>query len=78
MVDQRMAELVTRTILIDGKRTELRLESAFWDALMRIADDQRTSVIALIEGIEADRKALGLASAVRLFVLDYYRPRKQR
>jgi predicted DNA-binding ribbon-helix-helix protein len=68
-----MAELVTRTLRLDGEETELSLEKAFWDALMLMADDQRKSVVAIIEDANDNTDARDLSSAVRLFVLDHYR-----
>jgi predicted DNA-binding ribbon-helix-helix protein len=72
-VDHAMAKLVTRTLLLDGEETKLSLEMAFWDALMLIADDQRKSVSAIIEEANDNTDVRDLSSAVRLFVLDYYR-----
>jgi predicted DNA-binding ribbon-helix-helix protein len=72
-VDQEMAKLVTRTLLLDGEETKLSLEMAFWDALMLMADDQRKSVGAIIEEANDTARGRGLSSTVRLFVLDYYR-----
>jgi predicted DNA-binding ribbon-helix-helix protein len=77
-MDQRMAELITRTLLLDGEETELSLEKGFWNALMLMADDQRKSVSAIIEDANDNRDARDLSSALRLFVLDYYRRRGRR
>jgi predicted DNA-binding ribbon-helix-helix protein len=77
-VDQRMPQIITRTLLLDGEETELSLETAFWDALMLVADDQRSSVSAMIELASDGTEARDLSSAVRLFVLDYYRRRMRR
>ena len=74
-MDQRMAELITRTLRLDGEETEISLEMGFWDALMLMADDQRKSVIAIIEDAIDNSDARDLSSAVRLFVLDHYRCR---
>jgi predicted DNA-binding ribbon-helix-helix protein len=74
-----MAEIISRTLLLDGEETELSLETAFWDALTLMADDQRTSVSAIIEGaISGNTDARDLSSTVRLFVLDYFRRRHRR
>jgi predicted DNA-binding ribbon-helix-helix protein len=73
-----MAEVITRTLVLDGEETEISLETGFWDALMRIADVQRKSVVAVIEDISDNTHDDSLSSAIRLFVLDHYRRRKQR
>jgi predicted DNA-binding ribbon-helix-helix protein len=73
-----MAERISRTLLIDGEETEVALELGFWDALVRIADEQHKSVVAVIEDANGSTDDYDLSSAVRLFVLDHYRRRKQR
>jgi len=69
---------ITRTLLLDGAKTELPLEPIFWDALMMIGDDQRKSISAVIENINDNTDTRDLSSAVRVFVLEYYRRRKRR
>jgi predicted DNA-binding ribbon-helix-helix protein len=54
------------------------MEDAFWTAFKEIAAAQRTSVSHLIATIESERHErhhTNLSSAIRLFVLDYYRSR---
>jgi predicted DNA-binding ribbon-helix-helix protein len=54
------------------------LEDAFWDALTEIAAAQGTTVGRLFMAIDSERRArphTNLSSAIRLFVLDYYRRR---
>jgi predicted DNA-binding ribbon-helix-helix protein len=56
----------------------MSLEDAFWNALQDIAASQGTSVRRLVEAIDSERRErlhANLSSAVRLFVLDYYRSR---
>jgi predicted DNA-binding ribbon-helix-helix protein len=63
---------VKRSIKLDGRNTSVGLEDGFWNALKEIAASQETSVQKLVSKI-ARRKGPNLSSAVRLFVLDYYR-----
>ncbi|WBU65739.1 ribbon-helix-helix domain-containing protein [Paracoccus aerodenitrificans] len=59
-----------RSLTIDGHRTSVSLENAFWRALDRIAkgrDMTRAAVIAEID--HARPPEVGLATACRLFVL---------
>jgi hypothetical protein len=53
----------------------LSLEEAFWNSLKEIANSQNTSVHHLVSMIDKKRQVGNLSSAVRLFILDYYRPR---
>jgi predicted DNA-binding ribbon-helix-helix protein len=51
------------------------MEDAFWDAFKEIAAAQGTSVVRLIAAIDSKRQHANLSSAIRLFVLDYYKQR---
>jgi predicted DNA-binding ribbon-helix-helix protein len=68
-----MSTLETRNLVLRGRRTSLRLERPIWDALEEIATREGTSVAALCETIEADRRERTLASSVRVYVVRYYR-----
>jgi predicted DNA-binding ribbon-helix-helix protein len=52
------------------------LEPEFWDALQEIAAARRQSVNALIAEIDRGRTG-NLSSAVRVFVLAHFRPRRR-
>ena len=59
-----------RSVSIDGHRTSVTLEGAFWRALAAAAERRGTSRAALIALIDHARPAdVGLATALRLFVL---------
>lgn len=62
-----------RNVKLAGRRTSLRLEPEFWDALDEIVVRERSSLNALCERIKGRRGAANLTAAVRLFVLRYYR-----
>gem|GEM_PF-928839 len=64
-----------RNVRIGGKRTSMRLEAAFWDALEEIAAIRGKSVEWICEYI-ADRLHRGnLSSAMRVYVLNWWRRR---
>jgi predicted DNA-binding ribbon-helix-helix protein len=67
------SQLVKKGVSLGKLKTSLRLEEAFWDALKGIAASQGTSVARLVAWIDSDRQHANLSSAIRLFVLDYYR-----
>jgi predicted DNA-binding ribbon-helix-helix protein len=73
--------VIKRSILIAGHRTSVSLEDAFWKALKDIAQARHVSVAELIASIDGARQtgahAGNLSSAIRVFVLDYYRERPQ-
>ena len=68
--------VVKRSIVIGNRRSSVSLEDAFWNAIREIAATKKMSLSNLITKIDDDRdvrKRINLSSAIRLFVLDYYR-----
>jgi predicted DNA-binding ribbon-helix-helix protein len=68
------------SIYFGGVRTSVTLEHAFWGACKEIAAAQGTPVSHLIATIDKERRERhypNLPSAIRLFVLEYYRSRMQ-
>ncbi len=59
-----------RSLTLQGHRTSVSLESAFWDEFQRIAKTRNLSVNALAAELDRDRAPpASLASAIRLYVL---------
>jgi predicted DNA-binding ribbon-helix-helix protein len=57
-----------------GDRTRsVTLEDAFWEGLKAIARGRRMRVSDLVGEIDAQRQHSNLSSAIRLFVLEFYR-----
>jgi predicted DNA-binding ribbon-helix-helix protein len=65
--------IVKRSIVIAGHKTSVSIEDAFWTAVKDIAARRGTTVAELVATIDAGRQHGNLSSAVRLFVLDYFR-----
>ncbi len=65
--------VVKRSIVIAGHKTSVSLEDAFWDALKEIAAGRRMTLSDLVATIDSSRTQGNLSSAIRLFVLDFYR-----
>ncbi|MBH1989742.1 MAG: ribbon-helix-helix domain-containing protein [Alphaproteobacteria bacterium] len=61
-----------RSLTIDGHRTSISLEDEFWDGLKHIATVRGCTLIDIIREIDEKRKS-GLSSAIRIFVLNYYK-----
>lgn len=62
------------SLTLHGHRTSVSLEPSFWDAFRAIATEQGETVNALATRIDAARQGdEGLASAIRVFVLQHYR-----
>lgn len=67
------SRLVNRNVLSARGRTSMRLEPELWDALYEICAHEKIGVGDLIRRIEAQGHSGGRTSAVRVFVLQYYR-----
>ena len=65
--------VVKRSIVIAGHKTSVSLEDAFWKGLKEIASGRDATLYELVASIDADRQHGNLSSALRLFVLDFYR-----
>jgi predicted DNA-binding ribbon-helix-helix protein len=68
-----MSRPVKRSFTIGGHRTSISLEAPFWDALKAVALRERIPLSNLIRRIDAERGDSGLSSAVRIWLLGYYR-----
>jgi predicted DNA-binding ribbon-helix-helix protein len=65
--------IAKRSVVIAGHKTSISLEDAFWECLRRIANDRGQTLSALVGSIDDDRQRGNLSSAIRLFVLGFYR-----
>jgi predicted DNA-binding ribbon-helix-helix protein len=60
-------------LTLNGHRTSVSLEPEFWEAFRSIAAELPKPLNSLAAEIDAARGDLGLASAIRLYVLRHYR-----
>jgi predicted DNA-binding ribbon-helix-helix protein len=68
-----MGLLKKRTVEVDGHKTSVSVENEFWDALREMAGVKQITIKRLVEEIERERTSENLSSAIRLFVVEYYR-----
>ncbi len=64
---------VKRSVTLNGHRTSLTMEPAFWDALDALAQEEGIGLSALVARIDESRGAAGLSAAVRVYILGAYR-----
>ena len=65
---------IKRSLTLRGHRTSVSLEDAFWLAFRDIASQKGRPINDLAAEIDEARGTdCGLASAIRLFVLDHFR-----
>ena len=65
--------IVKRSVVLGGHKTSVSLEDAFWKSLKQIAASGKMTVSELLTSIDSGRHHGNLSSAIRLFVLNYYR-----
>ena len=71
-----MGRPVKRSLTLKQHRTSVSLEDEFWRAFREIAKAEGRGLNALASEIDEARSIdTGLASAIRLYVLAYYRDR---
>ncbi len=65
--------VVKRSIVVAEHKTSVSLEDAFWSGLKEIAVRHVTTLSELVSEVDNQRQHTNLSSALRLFVLDFYR-----
>lgn len=61
------------SLTLHGHRTSVSLEAEFWQAFRNIAAEKSMTINALATEIDEGRGVdAGLASAIRVYVLQYY------
>jgi predicted DNA-binding ribbon-helix-helix protein len=68
-----MSLILKRSVVLAGHKTSVSLEDAFWRSLKEIAAYQHVTLSALLVSIDSGRDHGNLSSAIRLFVLNFYR-----
>ncbi|MBL8838018.1 MAG: ribbon-helix-helix domain-containing protein [Alphaproteobacteria bacterium] len=70
-----MARNLPRNVRIAGRRTSMRLEQPYWEALAEIARREGADIDSVCTMIAEKRRGGGLSSAVRIEVMLYFRER---
>ena len=67
--------IVKRSIVVAGHKTSVSLEEAFWNGMKEISGLRSMTLSELVREINNNRQQGNLSSAIRLFVLDYFKNR---
>jgi predicted DNA-binding ribbon-helix-helix protein len=67
--------VVKRSVAVNGHKTSVSLEEGFWIGMKEIAAGQNLTLSELVAEIDKDRQQGNLSSALRLYVLEFYRKR---
>ncbi len=68
-----VSRLINRNVVAERGRTSMRLEPELWEALSEICGREGQDMSALVRKVEQSGHAGGRTSAVRVFVLAYFR-----
>jgi predicted DNA-binding ribbon-helix-helix protein len=67
-----------RCLEINSRKVHVSIERIFWTSLDEIANAQATTASTLVASIDSSRAGGDLRSAIRAYVLDYYRDQMER
>jgi len=70
--------VLKRSVVLDGHKTSVSLEDEFWNGLKKIATARKITLPELIASIDRTRCQGNLSSALRLFILEFYRHQAER
>jgi predicted DNA-binding ribbon-helix-helix protein len=65
--------IMKRSIVVAGHKTSVSLEAAFWNGMKEISGQRSVTLSELVGEVETQQG--NLSSAIRLFVLDYFKTR---
>jgi predicted DNA-binding ribbon-helix-helix protein len=65
--------VVKRSIMFAGHKRALVSKMHSWEGLKEIARGRNTTLSELVAAVDSERQQSNLSSAIRLFVLDFYR-----
>lgn len=72
-VTRQPSTIRKHSLLIAGHATSISLEEAFWSGLQAIAAAKQTTTAHLVAEVDSRRNEANLSSAIRVFVLEFYR-----
>jgi len=61
-----------RNVQLHGRRTSLRLEQDFWDAIEAIAKIENRPLSEILEKLDVTRGAASFTGAIRIFCVNYF------
>ena len=67
------SQIVKRSFVIAGQKKSISLEEAVWGSLKEIATNRDVTLLDLLTNIASTEDQRNLSSAIRLFVLNFYR-----
>lgn len=71
------SRVIKRSLVVGGHKTSVSLEDVFWNDLRSIAESRKLNLSKLVASIDANRQHCNLSSAIRLFVFENNRDRRE-
>lgn len=68
-----MPELVSRNLVVNGKRSSMRLEPELWDAFRTVCNELDINHVELMKRICAQHTGGTVTSTTRAFLFNYFR-----
>ncbi|MBT4203780.1 ribbon-helix-helix domain-containing protein [Hyphomicrobiales bacterium] len=65
--------MIKKSVVIYKHKTSIALEDEFWEALKKIAIQDEISLSKLIERVDKLRTVKNLSSALRVYIIHYYK-----
>jgi predicted DNA-binding ribbon-helix-helix protein len=69
----RSSILLNRNVVVEGKRTSMKLEPGMWDALDEICSRESVSVHELCTMVHRRHAGSSLTATMRVFIVGYFR-----
>jgi predicted DNA-binding ribbon-helix-helix protein len=69
----KKSAVVKHSIFFNSHKTSVSLENEFWHGLQEIAGSEHITVPVLVGRIDNSRETCNLSSAIRIYVLNYFR-----
>lgn len=72
-VQRERSTLISHNIMVDGRRTSVRLEKEMWMALKDIAKNEKCTIHELCSAVAQRKKGdTSLTAAIRVFIMAYF------
>ncbi len=68
-----MSTLVNKNVMVDGRRTSMRLEPEMWQALQDICRLENIKIGRICTMVNKRKGESSLTSAMRVFIISYFR-----
>lgn len=72
-----MTEIVNRNVVVNGRRSSMRLEPDLWDAFRAVCIELDVDHVELMKRIMAGHTGGTRTSTVRTFLLNHYRTKAE-